>query len=273
MSYLVPAGTFQREIQTAQPNPASPGKGLGPVAMDALWQPEPRSSGMALGLSRGSRGSQSCDQTDISVQGPIWTPETWCRQEELTEIPGGRSRVYRWLAVTLTPSISPPFSRGREKVHSVLESGMLSHLPRFPSLILKHQLHFQGLSPQGFEMLLPAILGTQQLLTPPHRETSFASPMFSQARMVGPISSSFLKTFSFLEGWKRDILASCETRTIRRCENHLNLLHPGWTQVQFPLVQICIILRYHGNIPGPKTCWKPHSPECPGRAATLKSGG
>ena len=29
-------------------------------------------------------------------------------------------------------------------VHSVLESRMLSHLPRFPSLILKHQLHFQA---------------------------------------------------------------------------------------------------------------------------------
>ena len=46
--------------------------------------------------------------------------------------------------MTLTPSISPPFSRGREMVHSVLESRMLSHLPRFPSLILKHQLHFQA---------------------------------------------------------------------------------------------------------------------------------
>lgn len=46
--------------------------------------------------------------------------------------------------MTLTPSISPPFSRGREKVQSVLESRMLSHLPRFPSLILKNQLHFQA---------------------------------------------------------------------------------------------------------------------------------
>lgn len=143
MSFLVPAGTFQREIQTAHPNPASPGKGLGPVAMEALWQPEPRSSGLALGLSRGPRGSQSCDQIDTSVQGPVWTPETWCQQEELTEIPGGRSWVSRWLTVTLTPSISPPFSTGREKVQSVLKSEMLSHLPRFPSLILKHQLHFQ----------------------------------------------------------------------------------------------------------------------------------
>lgn len=46
--------------------------------------------------------------------------------------------------MTLTPGISPSFSRGREKVQSVLESGMLSHLPRFPSLILKNQLHFQA---------------------------------------------------------------------------------------------------------------------------------
>lgn len=49
MNYLAPAGTFQREIQTAQPNPANPGKGLGPVAMEPPWLPEPHSSGLALG--------------------------------------------------------------------------------------------------------------------------------------------------------------------------------------------------------------------------------
>lgn len=45
MNYLAPAGTFQREIQTAQPNPANPGK----VAMEPPWLPEPHSSGLALG--------------------------------------------------------------------------------------------------------------------------------------------------------------------------------------------------------------------------------
>lgn len=72
---------------------------------------------------------------------------------------------------------------------------------------------------------------------------------------------SFLKMVSFLEGQKRKILTSCETRTIRRRENHLNLLHrldTGWmdtgsiscgSALRYPLLpwQHLLVVRLAGS--------------------------
>ena len=72
--------------------------------------------------------------------------------------------------------------------------------PKVPIPNSEKSAPLPGLSPQGFERLLPATLGARQLLTPPRRETAFASPTFSQARMAGPISSQLSKNGQFSGG-------------------------------------------------------------------------
>lgn len=72
--------------------------------------------------------------------------------------------------------------------------------------------------------------------------------MFSQARMVGPISSQLSKNGQLSRGPEEKDPCKLETRTIRRRENHLNLLHrldTGWmdtgsisrgSDLQYPLL-------------------------------------
>ena len=63
---------------------------------------------------------------------------------------------------------------------------------------------------------------------------------------------NFLKMVSFLEGQKRKTLASLRSgqldvvKTISTCST--GWTQAGWTQAQFPVVRICGIRCYHGNI-------------------------
>lgn len=119
--------------------------GLGPTAMEAHWR-----------VSRGTRGSQSCDETKrsrhclgVSSQEPAGRGLRNPRME---------TQVFKLLAGTLAPSTSLPFARGRGKVENVSES-QSARLPGLLSPILKPQLHFKDFPLEDLKCWFQPFLG------------------------------------------------------------------------------------------------------------------